>query len=149
MDHDRSGWSVTILIQIDGWWLYRVIASWDHPLFSGLVLNWNRQNLVFFFFYYYDLCLQLYVFHLLLFSCICLLSGNAWVRPAAIKVQRRAGLPLESLPSTSTFSIRNNKSTDRTTMIDDSCAKLIIPATIKININFWPGEYLYDDRDQF
>lgn len=36
MDHDRSGWSVTILIQLDGWWLYRVIAPWDHPLLSGL-----------------------------------------------------------------------------------------------------------------
>lgn len=36
--------------------------------------------------------------------------------------------------------VRNNISTDRTTMIDDSCAKLIIPATIKININFWPRE---------
>lgn len=37
---------------------------------------------------------------------------------------------------------RRRTSTRRTGMIDDSCAKLIIPVTIKININSWPTSSL-------
>lgn len=73
---------------------------------------------------------------------------------ASTKVHGAAGLPLESLhhpqvkcPHGQTPPcVRNNISTDRTTMIDDSCAKLIIPATIKININFWPREEILCER---
>lgn len=142
----RSIWMICNNIN-PTWWMM-IIPCYRSLRSSSLVWSWIQIDKIS---YSSSSTTTIHVhktlFHCSLFSCFCLLSGGAWVRPAAIKVQRRAGLPLESPPSTS--SIRNNISTDRTTMIDDSCAKLIIPATIKININFWPGEYVYDDRDQF
>lgn len=124
------------------------VLSLPEIILSCLVLNWNRQNLVFLFFDYYDPCPQnsipLLTFSGFVSSVVVRESGLLRLRSNAEQVFHSSPSRARPRPS-----IRNNISTDRTTMIDDSCAKLIIPATIKININFWPGEYVYDDRDQF